>query len=212
MSTTLNYSGELYRKSLHLLALLYPVGYMILGRSWALWILIPLSSTAIALDILRAKNKSVHALFDRTFGFMMRPEERSFNPERPPINGASWVTASFTVLIIFFSGPIAIVSFVSFMIGDAMAAIVGRKIGKHRLGSGGSSWEGTLSFMISGLVVSHLLGSAMVPFAPFDFPSVSLIGAVLVAGSLEAAPLPMNDNIVAPVGGALFLLAMGAFL
>ncbi|MDA1029455.1 MAG: SEC59/DGK1/VTE5 family protein [Bacteroidetes bacterium] len=210
MSSTLNYSGELYRKSLHLLSLFYPVGYVLWGRSVALWVLIPLSITAIVLDLLRAKNSAVHAIFDRYFGFMMRPEERAFNAEKPAINGASWVTASFTVLILFFSGPIAIVSFVTFMIGDAMAALVGRKIGKHPLGSGGSSWEGTLSFMLSGLLVSFLLGSALVPFAPFYFPAVSLIGAVLVAGSLEAAPLPVNDNIVAPFGAALFLLMMGA--
>lgn len=209
MSTTLNYSGELYRKSLHLLALFYPVGYVVLGRSVALWILIPLSIAAIVLDLLRAKNSAVHAIFDRYFGFMMRPEERAFNAERPSINGASWVTTSFTVLILFFSGPIAIVSFVTFMIGDAMAALVGRKIGKHRLGSGGSSWEGTVSFMLSGLFVSFLLGSSLVSFAPFDFPAVSLIGAVIVAGSLEAAPLPVNDNMVAPLGAALFLLLMG---
>ena len=211
MSTTLNYSGELYRKSLHLLALFYPVGYLILGRSTTLWILVPLGVTAIVLDVLRAKNEAVHSIFDRFFGFMMRPEERQFNPKRPTINGASWVTASFTVLILFFSGPIAIVSFVMFMIGDAMAAIVGRKWGKHPLGMGTSTVEGTLSFLISGLVVAHLLASPLFSFSYFDFDSVSLIGAVVVAGSLEAAPLPMNDNIVAPVGAALFLLAMGAF-
>ncbi|NQV73246.1 phosphatidate cytidylyltransferase [bacterium] len=209
MEPTLNYSGELYRKSLHLLALLYPVGYLVLGRSVGLSILIPLSITALGLDLLRAKNRAVHGWFDRFFGFMMRPEERAFDPSRPPINGASWVTASFTVLILLFPAPIAIVAFVMFMIGDAMAAIVGRKLGRHPLGTGGSSWEGTASFMISGLITALLLGSTLIPFAPFDFALPALIGAVLIAGMLEAAPLPLNDNIVAPIGAGLFLLAYG---
>jgi len=208
MEPTLNYSGELYRKGLHLLALLYPVGYLMLGRQWGLAILIPLTITAIGLDFLRAKNESTHAWFDRFFGFMMRPEERAYDADRPPINGASWVTASFTVLILVFPAPIAIVSFVMFMIGDAMAAIVGRKLGRHPLGSGGSSWEGTIAFMVSGLIVAHLIGASWVPFAPFEFATSALFGAVLIAGALEAAPLPFNDNIIAPVGAATFLAAI----
>jgi len=212
MSTTLNYSGELYRKSLHLLALAYPVGYIVLGKSLALWILVPLSITAIVVDLLRARNEGVHALVDRFFGFMMRPEERAFDASRPVINGASWVTASFTVLILLFPGPIAIISFVTFMIGDAMAALIGRKWGAHKWGSSGRSVEGTLAFMASGLLVAFALGSPVVPFSFFDFNATSLVGAVVVAGVLEAAPLPFNDNIVAPVGAAIFLMGMSAFV
>ena len=212
MSKTLNYSGEIYRKSLHLLALAYPVGYSILGKSVALWVLVPLSLAMIGADFLRSKNEWTHGLIDRIFGFMMRPEERVFDPRRPVVNGATWVTTSFTVLILFFSGPIAILSFAIFMIGDAMAALVGRKWGAHPWGSGSRSMEGTLAFMISGLVVAHALGSESIPFSFFQFNSVSLIGAVLVAGVLEALPLPVNDNLIAPVGAALFLLGMGAFL
>jgi len=208
MSSSLNYSGEIYRKSLHLLALAYPLGYVLLGKTIALWILVPLSITAITLDLLRGKNEAVHGVFDTIFGFMMRPEERQFDPEKPPINGASWVTASFTVLAILFPGNIAIYSFLMFMIGDAVAALVGRKLGKHRL-SASSSVEGTLAFVVFGLLITLLFSHPSLPVSVAEYPTWSLLVAVFIAAGLEAAPLPMNDNIIAPLGACLFLYLIG---
>lgn len=173
-----------------------------------MWFLIPLSITAITLDLLRGKNQAVHGVFDAIFGFMMRPEERHFDPQRPPINGASWVTASFTVLAILFPGEIAVFSFVMFMIGDAAAALVGRKVGKHKL-SRSSSFEGTAAFIVAGVAVMFLLSQPTLPLSVSAYSTTWLLISVFIAAGLEAAPLPFNDNIVAPVGAALFLYLVG---
>jgi dolichol kinase len=52
------------------------------------------------------------------------------------------------------------------------------------------------------------LAAPFVPFAPFAFPLWILGVSVLTAAVLETLPLPVNDNLAAPLGTACVLYGL----
>ena len=205
MSKPLEYNNEVLRKGLHVLSLGYPVGFLLIDRVWGMSIMISLSCVAVGLDIVRQRHRGTHTVFDRFFGRMMRPEERAFTGGKIMLNGAVWLTMSFTVLVLLFPEPEAILAYISFVTGDALAALVGRKFGRHPWLGDGRTVEGSLSFFVSASLVAFTFSSWIYPF-----PVVALSVSALVGTILEAVPLPINDNIVSPAGMALSLVLLSA--
>ena len=88
-------------------------------------------------------------------------------------------------------------------LGDAAAALVGKRWGRHRT-SWGKSWEGFAAGLVTDLAVAGAvcLVAPSVPFAAAAF-------GALVAATVEFAPLPVDDNVrVTLVGGAAIGLGM----
>jgi dolichol kinase len=208
----LEFQGEIYRKLLHLLAMAYPVGYLIVPAPWNIRVLVLLSLSALLLDVLRSRNAATHRFFERFFGFMMRGREREVLGNRPVFNGATWVTVSFTLLILLFPADVAIVSFALFMFGDAAAALIGRRFGRTAWLRKGASLEGSAAFLAAGLLVAGLLLSGILPGPSFPIPWGAAAGACVAATLLEAAPLPMNDNLAAPLGAAMAMTGIMSML
>ena len=204
----LGYDGEIYRKLLHLLAMCYPLGYLLFPEPWGLVSMIVLSLSALSLDWLRAHHAGSHAFFERFFGFMMRRRERDVLGDGPVFNGATWVTVSFTILILLFPTDVAIVSFALFMIGDAAAALIGRKIGRTPWLREGATVEGSLAFLLVGGSAGWFLVSGLLPWPELGVHAGAVLGATVVAAVLEAAPLPVNDNLATPLGAALVVMGM----
>lgn len=204
----LGYDGEIYRKLLHLLAMGYPLGYLLFPKPWGLAAMIALSMMALSLDWIRSRHEGSHAFFERFFGFMMRKGEREVLGSGPVFNGATWVTVSFTLLVLLFPGDVAVVSFALFMFGDAAAALVGRKIGRTHWLRDGATVEGSLAFLLIGTAVGWLLVSGLLPWPIIDLPLRAVLAAAAVAALLEAAPLPVNDNLATPLGAALVVVGI----
>lgn len=203
----LPYSGELYRKGLHLIALVLPAAVVVLGKPDALYGLIPLALFALTIDFARSRNSVLNRFIDQTFGWMMRNRERPTVGEPPVFNGATWVVTSMAVLTILFPVDVAVVAFCIFMLGDAAAALVGRRFGRTRWGRDGCTVEGSAAFFVTGLMAAFLIAAPELGLAPFSLTWAALILATAAATVLEATPLPLNDNIAAPLGTALVLLA-----
>ena len=206
----IGYDGEIYRKILHLLALLYPVLYLALPDPWGISLLVFLSLTAVFLDWLRSVNVLSHAFFDRFFGFMMRAQERDVLGENVVINGATWVTVTFTLLVLLFETDVAVVSFATFMIGDAAAALIGRSLGRRSWLRQGATVEGSLAFLIVGSIVGWILTSGILPWPLLSLPFHAVFAATAVAAVIEAAPIPLNDNLTGPLGAALTITGIMA--
>ncbi|SHK03810.1 diacylglycerol/polyprenol kinase family protein [Rhodothermus profundi] len=193
--SALTYRGELLRKALHLLALSIPVGMLQVSRSTALAVLWPLALVALGADLLRARWPAFHQLIRQVFGSMMRPEE--LPPPGGPIaiNGATWVLLSSALLATLFPLPVAATAFAVFMVGDAAAAIVGRRFGRHYWPGSHRTFEGSLAFF----------GTALLTAWFFPVPMGHGILAALLATILEVLPLPLNDNVRVPLAVALLL-------
>lgn len=202
----LSYVGELGRKALHLLALALPVAVLLIGKPDVLWGLVPLALTALALDLLRVRSAALNRFIDTLFGWMMRPAERPLPGEAAHINGATWVLLSMATLTFLFPADVAVAAFIIFMLGDAAAALIGRRFGHHQWtdvfrGRAGCSVEGSAAFMVVGLAAAALIAGTGLVTIPFW----ALGATTLVACILEAMPMSMNDNMAAPLGAAIVL-------
>ena len=191
-------SSELWRKALHLLSLLIPVGLLWLGREIALMVLVPMTTVAILIEILRTRSGFVRDWVEKIFGFMMRPHEVPPVPAPVRFNGATWVLLTATLLVAIFPPPIAAASIAIGLIGDAAAAVVGRRFGRLKIGSSDKTFEGSLAFVASTLPMLWLV----VPGLTF----VAIGVGVLVGAVVEALHLPINDNFAVPMSAAVAMM------
>ena len=192
------YREELRRKALHLLALVVPLGMALLGKEGSLILLVPFTLLAVSADVLRVRSAGFAGFIQRYFGGMMRADERPPVGGPVSINGATWVLVTATLLTLIFPIRLAVPAFVLFMIGDAAAAIIGRRFGRHHWGGSPRTMEGSLAFLVVALLII-----ACFPGIVFWVGAVGAVGATLA----EAMPRPLNDNIRVPlVTAALFFL------
>jgi dolichol kinase len=127
---------------------------------------------------------------------MLRSHEVDYKKKN--LNGATYVLLSALICVIVFPKVFVITSFSILIISDSMAALVGRKFGKHKLFS--KSWEGTLAFFVSasivvlftpklqGIVLEYLIGI----FA-------GMVGAIVENISFGYA----DDNLTIPISISL---------
>lgn len=194
-----SYRAELQRKALHFLALLVPLGMHALGRETALTLLLPLTCAAVAADILRARSASFNQHIRRVFGPLMRAKELPPVGSRIVINGATSVLVAATLLTLFVPLEIGAPILAMTMIADAAAALVGRAIGRHRWPGRRHTVEGSVAFLVTGGAVVFSLG----------LPWIGGAAAVVSAAVVEAAPMPVNDNIAVPLVAALVAWGIG---
>jgi dolichol kinase len=194
--TPIPFTAELQRKALHLLTLIIPLSLIILGPKIILYILVPLATVSIIADVARVRVAWFNHFISRVFGFMMRENELPALGTPIVYNGASWVLLGSVLTIACFSPIIAATSLSIFLLGDAAAALVGRRWGKIKWGTSSKSIEGSLAFFLSTAPVAF--------FMPDLVWWIGLIGAA--AGALaEALPGPFNDNLRVPLLAGLAL-------
>jgi len=193
-SQQISFSQELARKAIHLSMLIVPFLVLSLTAKPVLYVMLPLAVAALLADFIRNKHDGFNSFIQTFFGKMLRSHESdgSFS-----INGATWVLCSFSLILLIFPPEIAAASIGIFVLGDAFAAIVGRRFGKHKLPFGNKSIEGSFAFLV--------FGGLIVPFIPALHWTSLLIG--LVAGMLVEIPdRPFNDNLRVPLVVATVIL------
>ncbi len=192
------YRIELIRKAIHLSSLVIPVFYFFTPRGVALTVLIPLMVAFMIVDVSRYYYKPVEAWFYRTFGWLLRRHESDRTRKR--LNGATYVLVAATLAVLLFPKFIAVTSFLILIISDLVAALVGRRFGKHPFFH--KSIEGSIAFFISAFLII-----AVLPKIEYD-PGEYLIGTLAAAAGalVEALPIDVDDNLSIPltVGGVMW--------
>lgn len=195
----ITYRDELRRKALHLIALVVPLGMALLGRTGALAFLVPAALFALSMDTLRAYSSRCARVVEAIFGRLMRADEQPPIGTKVSINGATWVLVSAALLTLIFPLRIAVPAFTVFMIGDAAAAVVGRRFGRHHWGQSPRTIEGSAAFLLVGVGVM-----ALFPGIPFGIGAA----ATVVACAVEGLPLPFNDNLRVPMATAATIVLL----
>lgn len=190
----LEYRYEFARKAIHLSSLLIPVIYCSISRELALLILIPLTAGFLLVDILKNFIPAVSAWYHGTFGSMLRHHE--LQRDMLHLNGASWVTLSALILVACFPKMIAIAAFAMLSVSDTMAALVGRKFGRHRFCS--KSLEGSLAFLASSIVVAAIVPVISMPAGI----AMSVAGMFAEALEFRIGGFKIDDNITVPLASA----------
>jgi len=188
-------AAELKRKAIHLASLTIPIAYYLSPQSWTrTWERILLASVilSLAIEVFRLHNPRIRNVFRHFFGELLR------NHEDVSLLGSTYLLIAVLLTLHLFEKPVAVLALGFLILGDTVAAIVGKSIGKHRL-LGGKTIEGSLACFLMCFALTFLM-----PGIPF---TVGLIGA-LTATVFELLPIPLDDNFRIPLsaGFAMELL------
>ena len=95
--------------------------------------------------------------------------------------------------------------------GDAAAALIGIRIGRHRyrVGSGWRSLEGSAAMLFFSALAIFTAGMLV---GPSPYAPLAIAGAALAATLLEAVSRWGVDNFLVPVGTALLVWSIGGVL
>lgn len=200
---------EINRKLLHVLAVLVPAGifygpgYFESDRFWAFLVVLFLMVFACLIEFARMKNDSFGNWFSGLFGAMMRKEE-AFQ-----LTGATYLILGAVLCSLFsaYSEPAAACSFLGltlFVIGDAAAALVGKGMGRVKVG--GKTLEGSLGCFLACMLLCLFLFPVFPDFievwgGELIFSQVALLA--LTVSLLELFPIKLfgwviNDNVYVP--------------
>ncbi len=167
-------------------ALVIPGSYYFfrLTKGEMLTIMVPAAALMILIDIARLRRWSFWRGFARRIlSPIIREHEMAGD-----FTGATYILLTVCATIAMFEMPIAVAALAFIIIGDSLAALIGRKFGRHRFWN--KSLEGSLACLAGTLVVAAL--------APEIAWPIAVTGAV-VATVVEALPLGVDDNVTVPI-------------
>lgn len=191
---------ELARKAIHVSSVAVPLLVWLLPRPVAVAVLVSIAVLALATELARHRIRIVRYHFLRHMRTLLRPHERR------GLAGATWMAMAYAAALLLFPMPVAVAAMLYNGLGDAAAALVGKRWGRRRT-AWGKSWEG---FAV-GLAVDLAVGVGMWMLAPAAVPLAGALLGAVAAAAAEFAPLPLDDNVrVTLAGGAGILL--GALL
>ena len=160
---------------------LVPVAYaMGAPRRLVLGALLVACACALVVEIGRARSERIRLVFDRATGLLLREHERH------RWSGATWLLLSFLLVTLLFDAPIAIAAMWAVAVGDASAAIVGRTVGRYRIGQSRKSIEGSIACAIVSAIGASLVAHLSL---------ASSIAAGISASVAEWPARPIDDNM-----------------
>ena len=181
--------NEVKRKLFHQSSLTIPIGYLLLQKETMLILTGITAFLFIITDILRFRVNFIKNLIYKICGPIIREEESS------RFFGSTYVMIGGFFTILFFEKSFAITALLYLTISDSLAAIIGSRFGRIKINN--KSLIGFLSFMISGLLIGIYITNLGFRLA--------FTGAFLTAIIELIVPKKIDDNIVIPVTGGLFL-------
>lgn len=164
--------------------------YYILPYNVSLGLVSGASILFIGLDLLRFRAPSFKNFVTKAMGLFMRKEEL----DKP--TGLSFMCLGFWLLILLFDRQVALLTMLFVMLGDPIAAYIGTKYGKDKIGD--KTVQGFLAcFAVCSLV--SLVFLSLNDFNSSRLIYVSLIAALIGSGS-ELVQIPkVDDNLSMPV-------------
>ena len=200
---SINYRDEVVRKLIHLCSLSIPIIYYFVSKTTAIIILSIIAFIAIVLDLSRYFSPVAGKVFYSMFGFLLR--EHELDTKKKNLNGATYVLISAILCVVIFPKILFITAFSILIISDSVAALIGRKYGKHKFLS--KSLEGTLAFFLSATIVILFTPKVEGLFSEYLIGIIAAaIGAVVENISFGFA----DDNLSIPIsiGISMWILYM----
>lgn len=144
-------------------------------------------------------------IFTLTYGLLfnriLREKEKQ---ETFRLSGAPYVMGAALMVTIFFPKIIAITALSVMLIGDTCAALIGRKLGKHKINHGTKSIEGSVAFFLSSALI--LLFFMQVFCQTLSFLLFGLIGiGTATFAEIYENRIHIDDNFSIPFAVGLFL-------
>lgn len=195
MQTTL-YNFEIKRKIFHICSLILPLSYLLLPKSYMIAILLLLTLVVLFFDISRHYSYKIQELTNKIFTKLMREEEKNGSFK---LSGSSYMFFGFFLSALLFSKGLAITSWLVLIISDALAALIGTKIGAPL--ANGKTIAGSVAFMTSAILISILCYF----FIGYNTNFFIILASCLISTICEffSKQLSINDNLLIPLSYAL---------
>ena len=174
--------------------IIIPIWVFVTPPNWGLLGLIIATSATVASDLLRLSDRRLRGFFLRLFRSLIRSHEQEH------LLGSTYFMIAALLSVLAFDDTIAIAALTFLIIGDTVAAVVGKKYGKPMYW--GKSPQGSLACFASCLII----GAALL-----DNQWVIVAGA-LAATLAEALPVPMDDNMRVPIVSGLVMQLVAHFM
>jgi dolichol kinase len=180
---------EAPRKAIHLSSISIPLGMLYLPLVWGRRILIVIALTLLVVDLVKIPQPTARSYFTAFFGHLIRRHEHG------GITSSTYLVISALLATYLFEREVAAAALVFLIVGDTLAAIVGKAWGRTRI------FDKTLEGFLAGFVTSLAAAWLIVPVIPL--PALAI--AALVAAIVEILPIPVDDNFRIPLVAGLVL-------
>jgi dolichol kinase len=198
MEQNQDFTFEIKRKLFHLLALIFPISYVIttkLNMSIALTII---TGFTLFMDISRHYNEKIKGVVELFFVKIMRKNEKNTKF----LSGASNMALGFLLTALFFPKNITIMSWFILLIADCNAAIIGIKYGKALFN--GKSLEGSIAFFLTSIIIGAI-SSFLITDYKISISAVLLSAVTATLVEFFSGSWNINDNISIPLSYAIIM-------
>jgi dolichol kinase len=193
--------SEAQRKALHLLFIGLPLLLLYEPLPWPRgkvewrWCLIVLALAAMTIDLLRIHDHRAARFFKTFFGELIR-EHEEFN-----LLGSTYLLIAALLAIEIFPQRIAAAALGFTVLGDGVAALVGKGWGRSRFFQ--KSLEGAAGGLVACMAWAvWVAGSGLLPWP------IVITGAV-VASLIELLPIPLDDNLAVTLFAGYVMKLLG---
>jgi Dolichol kinase len=187
------YRHEIARKLLHMCSFLIVIFIYLADKKTAcivigtLFVLLFIGNTILLSSGLRVLNE----FKIKYFSFLLRDNEKY------GYISSNWFLLGCFLSVLLFSKEIAMLAITVLIFGDAFAALIGMKFGKHKF-KNGKSWEGTLGFI--GVSYLLLAGFYFAVSLTLSFAAAALIVIPITAVSeIYSKQIKIDDNLLIPL-------------
>ncbi len=193
--------NEAQRKAIHIGSIILPLGILYewlpwpRGRAEWRWFLIVLTLTAIAIDLLRIHEDRVRRFFRDFFGEMIREHERF------SLLGSTYLLIAALLAVEIFPQPVAGAALGFTVLGDSLAALVGKAWGRRRF------FNKTLEGALGGLAACLLWAAFLAGTGHLGWEI--LVAGALAASLVEILPIPLDDNLGVTLFSGYVMKLMG---
>ena len=174
-----------------------PLAGIFLSETVIIWALAILAAQGLVLDLVRFRVGWLNALFMRSMAPLLKEDEAGH------ITGATYMLIAALIVFVLYGKEVGIPVMFFLSLGDPAAAMMGRRMPGPRIL--GKSPGGTAAFIgVGATAVAVLLAADGI-----DHHWALWVG-VTVAGVVELASIPPDDNLAIPLlaGTAMFLLGV----
>ena len=189
----ISFRNELLRKATHMGALIIPGSYHYfqLERGSMLSFIIPAALLMVLVDISRLRQGWFwRRIASRIIAPIVRGHEMAGD-----FTGATYILITVCLTVALYDRSIAVVALAFIIVGDSLAAIIGRRWGRHKWFRT-KSIEGSLGCLGGCLIVAFLAPDISLPVAVFG---------AFVASLVEALPWKIDDNVTVPILSGLMM-------
>jgi dolichol kinase len=200
----LSLGAEAARKAIHLATAVLPIAwaYDLIATRDIQWLLGAAVVIALLVEFARYRRGAFGALFQRTFGGLLRTHEQR------TIAGATWLAIGMWGVVMLAPRYAAIAALWAAAVGDAVAALAGRAVQQWRGARASAATIPSGKTLVGAVAGAAATAVGVMWLTPATLALAAVLGAVAALAEWPARPGDDNVRVVAAVAVAAALVGL----